>query len=57
MSLAMLFFAIVHDDEHMGVPNRQLLQESHELAILYNDQSVAEQRSLAVAFSTFMNET
>jgi hypothetical protein len=50
MSLAMLFFAIVHYVEHMGVPNRQLLQESHEPAILYNDQSVAEQRSLAVAF-------
>ena len=57
MSLAMLFFAIVHYVEHMGVPNRQLLQESHEPAILYNDQSVAEQRSLAVAFSTYMKET
>ncbi|KAI2496102.1 3'-5'-cyclic-nucleotide phosphodiesterase [Fragilaria crotonensis] len=56
MSLAMLFSALVHDVEHRGVPNRQLVQESHELAILYNDQSVAEQRSLAVAFSELMKD-
>ena len=56
MTLAMLFSAIMHDVEHRGVPNRQLVQESHELAILYNDQSVAEQRSLAVAFSELMKD-
>jgi hypothetical protein len=56
LTLAMLFSALMHDVEHRGVPNRQLVQESHELAILYNDQSVAEQRSLAVAFSELMKE-
>lgn len=56
MALAMLFSALMHDVEHKGVPNRQLVQESHELAILYNDQSVAEQRSLAVAFSELMKD-
>jgi 3'5'-cyclic nucleotide phosphodiesterase len=54
MTLSLLFSALVHDVEHRGVPNRQLVLESHELAILYNDQSVAEQRSLAVAFSELM---
>ena len=49
--LAMLFSALVHDVEHQGVPNRQLVLESDRLALLYNDQSVAEQRSLAIAFA------
>ncbi|KAL7430546.1 hypothetical protein ACHAXM_002325 [Skeletonema potamos] len=50
--LAFLFSALVHDVDHTGISNRQLVMESDDLAILYNDQSVAEQRSLAVAFST-----
>mmetsp|Transcript_8010 Transcript_8010/g.9233 ORF Transcript_8010/g.9233 Transcript_8010/m.9233 type:complete len:741 (+) Transcript_8010:50-2272(+) len=53
--LAFLFSALVHDVDHKGVSNRQLVLESDKLAILYNDQSVAEQRSLAVAFTLLMN--
>lgn len=49
-----LFSALVHDVDHKGVSNRQLVLESDELAIMYNDQSVAEQRSLAVAFTLLM---
>eukprot|EP00574_Skeletonema_japonicum_P005185 CAMPEP_0201717852 /NCGR_PEP_ID=MMETSP0593-20130828/3532_1 /ASSEMBLY_ACC=CAM_ASM_000672 /TAXON_ID=267983 /ORGANISM="Skeletonema japonicum, Strain CCMP2506" /LENGTH=499 /DNA_ID=CAMNT_0048208027 /DNA_START=168 /DNA_END=1663 /DNA_ORIENTATION=- len=49
--LAFLFSALVHDVDHTGISNRQLVLESDDLAILYNDQSVAEQRSLAIAFS------
>ena len=49
--LALLFSALIHDVEHKGVSNRQLVLESEDLALLYNDQSVAEQRSLAVAFA------
>mmetsp|Transcript_9480 Transcript_9480/g.14642 ORF Transcript_9480/g.14642 Transcript_9480/m.14642 type:complete len:686 (+) Transcript_9480:171-2228(+) len=54
--LAGLFSALVHDVEHRGVSNRQLVMENDELALLYNDQSVAEQRSLAVAFSELMKD-
>ena len=50
--LAFVFSALVHDVDHQGIANRQLVDESDELAILYNDQSVAEQRSLAVAFAS-----
>jgi len=50
--LALLFSALVHDVDHTGITNRQLVLEMDDLAILYNDQSVAEQRSLAVAFLT-----
>lgn len=51
LQMAFLFSALVHDVDHSGISNRQLVIESDDLAILYNDQSVAEQRSLAVAFS------
>ena len=50
--LAFLFSALIHDVDHTGISNRQLVLESDDLAVLYNDQSVAEQRSLAVAFTT-----
>lgn len=50
MQLALLFSALIHDTEHQGVPNAQLVNENHPLALQYNDQSVAEQRSLTVAF-------
>ena len=53
---ALLFSALVHDVEHTGVSNRQLVLESDELAILYNDQSVAEQRSLSIAFKVINKE-
>jgi hypothetical protein len=56
MQMALLYSALIHDVEHTGVPNRQLVLESDDLAILYNDQSVAEQRSLAVAFSELMKD-
>lgn len=54
--MALLFSALVHDVDHSGVSNRQLVIESDPLAITYNDQSVAENRSLAVAFSLFMQD-
>jgi len=54
--LGFLFSALVHDVDHKGVSNRQLVLEADELAIMYNDQSVAEQRSLAVAFTLLMKE-
>ncbi len=56
LHLAFLFSALVHDVDHTGVSNRQLVLESDELALMYNDQSCAEQRSLAIAFSLLMNK-
>lgn len=56
LHLSLLFSALVHDVDHTGVSNRQLVLECDELAIMYNDQSVAEQRSLAIAFSLLMNK-
>ena len=53
--LAFVFSALIHDVDHTGITNRQLVDEADDLALLYNDQSVAEQRSLAVAFSTLLS--
>jgi hypothetical protein len=55
MLLALLFSAIIHDVEHRGVPNRQLATEDDDLAVLYNDQSIAEQRSLYLGFKEFLS--
>ena len=57
IQLAFLFSALVHDVDHTGISNRQLAVESDELALMYNDQSVAEQRSLSVAFSLFRDDS
>lgn len=48
--LALLFAALIHDIGHLGVSNETLVNENHELAMLYSDQSVAEMNSLACAF-------
>jgi hypothetical protein len=46
----------VHDVEHQGIPNRQLALEDDRLAILYNDQSIAENWSLYIAFSELLQD-
>lgn len=45
-----LFAAAVHDVDHPGVTNQYLIDSGNELALMYNDESVLENHSLAVAF-------
>lgn len=52
--LALIFSAAIHDVDHQGITNQQLVLEGDELALMYNDQSVAEQRSISMAFSELM---
>jgi class 3 adenylate cyclase len=52
--LAIVFGALVHDVDHLGVPNSQLTKEQTALAVLYKDRCVAEQNSFDVAWKTFM---
>lgn len=54
MHLSLLFAALIHDVEHQGVPNAQLVNENDPLAIQYNDQSIAEQRSLFIGFNELL---
>lgn len=53
--LALLFAALIHDIGHLGVSNDTLVNESHSLALLYSDQSVAEMHSLASGFEVIDN--
>lgn len=56
MQLLLIFVGLIHDVEHQGIPNRQLALEDDELAILYNDQSIAENRSLTIGFRELLQK-
>lgn len=47
--LALVYSALVHDVEHEGVGNQQMVKEKHPLAIKYKGKSVAENNSLDIA--------
>jgi class 3 adenylate cyclase len=46
--------ALIHDVDHTGVPNAQLVAEKTDIAIRYKERSVAEQNSLDLAWNTLM---
>ena len=52
---AIVFSALVHDVDHTGVPNGQLAKENPDMAILYRNQSLAEQNSVDLAWDLFMD--
>ena len=51
---AVVFAALIHDVDHSGVPNAQLVRENHELATTYKHRSIAEQHSIDLAWSLLM---
>ena len=53
---AVVFSALIHDAEHPGVPNATLLKENDALARQYKGQSMAEQRSVDVAWNLLQND-
>lgn len=53
--ISLLVSALVHDADHYGVFNSTLVKEGHEFSKMYNDQSVAENRSIAVALMKLAN--
>jgi class 3 adenylate cyclase len=53
---ACIFSALIHDVDHVGVPNTQLIKENANVAALYRGKSVAEQNSVDVAWSLLMDE-
>lgn len=46
--------ALIHDVDHMGVPNAQLVKEQDPVAQLYDNKSVAEQNSIDLAWDLLM---
>jgi class 3 adenylate cyclase len=54
---ACVFAALIHDVDHTGLPNTQLVKEKTALASAYNDKSVAEQNSVDVAWALLMDDS
>jgi len=51
-----VFSALIHDVDHSGVPNAQLVKEKAPVAAAYKNLSVAEQNSLEIAFELLLEE-
>ncbi|KAG7348838.1 adenylate/guanylate cyclase [Nitzschia inconspicua] len=54
---ACVFSALIHDVDHPGVPNAQLVKEGAPIATLYDAKSVAEQNSFDIAWDLLMEPT
>jgi class 3 adenylate cyclase len=48
--------ALIHDVDHSGVSNFQLIKESHKLAHFFKKKSVAEQNSIVLAWEKLMSD-
>jgi 3'5'-cyclic nucleotide phosphodiesterase len=48
--------ALIHDVDHAGVPNAQLVQEGGEVARKYSNKSVAEQNSVNLAWNLLFED-
>ncbi|KAL7576129.1 hypothetical protein ACA910_004791 [Epithemia clementina (nom. ined.)] len=53
--LACAVAAVIHDVDHVGVPNAQLIKEHDPLVSVYGERSVLEQNSLAIAWEMFLH--
>lgn len=51
-----IFSALIHDVDHGGVPNAQLVSEKDELAIQYREKSIAEQNSVTLTWKLLMED-
>jgi hypothetical protein len=52
---ACILAALIHDVDHTGLPNSQLVKEKTRVAQHYNNKSVAEQNSLDLAWCLLMD--
>jgi len=55
VQFACVFAALVHDLNHPGVPNSQLVKEQDKMALAYKGESVAEQNLVDMAWHLFMH--
>merc|ERR1711933_183637 len=53
---ACVFSSLIHDTDHPGVPNPQLIKENPGMAIMYKERSVAEQNSFQLAWEMLMRD-
>jgi hypothetical protein len=52
---ACVYSALIHDVDHQGVPNTQLVKEKSKVAAAYKQKSVAEQNSIDLAWDLLMD--
>ena len=52
---AVVLAAVIHDVDHPGISNTDLIQKKTELAAFYDNKSVAEQNSVDVAWELLMD--
>jgi hypothetical protein len=55
MQFAMIFSALIHDVDHTGMSNNDLISMQTPAAVIYKNQSVAEQNSVDVAWTMLMD--
>jgi class 3 adenylate cyclase len=51
---ACVYAALIHDVDHQGVPNTQLVKEKAPVAVHYKGKSIAEQNSVDIAWNLLM---
>ena len=51
---AFVLAALIHDVDHTGVPNMQLIKENSALAQFYDNKSIAEQNSIDASWNLLM---
>ncbi len=51
LQFAVVFSAVIHDVDHTGVSNAQLVKEGHDVARQYSNKCVAEQNSVDIAWN------
>jgi hypothetical protein len=56
IQLSVVLGALIHDVDHTGVPNTQLIQEQATIASYYKYKSIAEQNSLDIAWDVLMQD-
>lgn len=51
-----IFSALIHDVDHSGVPNAQLVKENVDIAKIYKNRSVAEQNSFDLSWGLLFDD-
>mmetsp|Transcript_14277 Transcript_14277/g.31177 ORF Transcript_14277/g.31177 Transcript_14277/m.31177 type:complete len:1108 (+) Transcript_14277:70-3393(+) len=52
---SVILSALIHDADHAGIPNTQLIKEDSPLAKVYENKSIAEQNSVDLAWQLLMD--
>jgi 3'5'-cyclic nucleotide phosphodiesterase len=53
---AIAFSALIHDVDHRGCSNAQLIKEEESMGVMYREKSVAEQNSVDISWNLLMED-